>query len=237
MKSSALPFVLALVVMLATAYGLFKVFQLQHQRTLAVSPVSPGAAPAEETPLEPLTEFTLTERSGQTFDSDDMAGDVWVVTFFYARCGSVCTMLNQHLADMQQDADLDGVRFVSITCDPANDTLAVLRDTAKTFGADPVRWLFCRGEQKYVNRVGQDIFKVSVAKGTHTERGIVIDRQGNVRGRFLVTDAPGYPHQRVAMKRALLECLREPKPAATTDVPVEKQSAEAAATQEAEAGV
>ena len=74
-----------------------------------------------------------------------MKGKVWVATYFFTTCPGSCIRLNQNIQFMHNMPELKDVTWVSITCDPDNDTLEVLRKYADRWQADPERWLFCRG--------------------------------------------------------------------------------------------
>ena len=87
MNNTALPYWLALMVLLGASYGGWKWWQVQQfQASREV-----GGVEFEGPPLE---EFELTERSGQPFRSRDMRGKVWVTTFFFATCPGTCPRLN-----------------------------------------------------------------------------------------------------------------------------------------------
>lgn len=62
-----------------------------------------------------------------------------VLTFIYTTCTTVCPVLTQTLAQLQQQlgADSAKVHLMSISIDPEQDTPARLRDYAKKFGAGP----------------------------------------------------------------------------------------------------
>ena len=46
------------------------------------------------------------------------------------------------------------------------------------------QWLFLTGELIYIRRVAGELFGVPLDKQTHTERLIVSDKWGNIRGTF-----------------------------------------------------
>jgi len=73
---------------------------------------------------------------------------------------------------------------VSLTCDPDNDTPDVLNHYAARFEADPDRWKFLTGDMEVIKRVGMETFKLPVEVGVHSERGVVFDRQGRMRGSY-----------------------------------------------------
>ena len=138
-----------------------------------------------------VPEFTLTERSGETFKSAQLKGKVWVADFFFATCPGVCPLLSARMAAVKlQLAKEDGVRYVSITTDPGSDTPAVLRDYAKRFRADE-HWYFLTGDKAYIWKLCQDGFKLPVADSpggpepiTHSSRLVLVDKAGNVRGTY-----------------------------------------------------
>ena len=68
--------------------------------------------------------------------------------------------------------------------DPENDTPEALAHYAARFEADPDRWKFLTGDLKLIERVGQKVFRLPVELGVHSERGVVFDRQGRLRGGY-----------------------------------------------------
>jgi protein SCO1/2 len=117
--------------------------------------------------------------------------------------------------------ELADITWVSITCDPENDTLEVLRDYADRWKADPERWLFCRADLEYTQRVarGMNLF---LGYKTHQDRVVVIDNAGKVRGMFDATSK----NECQRLHRILVECLKEkpPQKLATADNANKKSS-------------
>ena len=130
-----------------------------------------------------LKRFTLTERSGREVRSEELLGKVWVANFFYSRCPGSCRLQTIKVAGLQQEFGKLGVQFVSITVDPNNDTPDKLREYARKFEAPP-EWLFLTGEMLYLRRIGAEMFQLFVAEKEHVDRFAVVDKWGNVRGRF-----------------------------------------------------
>jgi protein SCO1 len=198
---STLPFFLALAILFAASYGAWKWWQV-HQFDLRRGDAIPIASVGP-----PLTEFELTERSGQPFRSADMRGKVWVVTYFFASCPGSCIRLNQNVQMMNNLSDLRDVVWVSITCDPANDSVQVLSDYAKRWNADPQRWLFCRADLDYTKRVALGM-NLALYRQGHQDYAIVIGKTGKIRGMFDITSKS----QCERLHTLLLECLAEPSP-------------------------
>ncbi len=214
MNHTALPYWLALLVLLGASYGGWKWWQVQQFQASREL----GGIEFEGPPLE---EFELTERSGQPFRSRDMLGRVWVTTFFFATCPGTCPRLNANIKHLNTLEELSDVTWVSITVDPDTDTLAKLREYAERFNADPERWLFCRGDFNYVRRIGQDFMNVEISWRGHKDYAVVIDREGKIRGMY---DAYRLS-QLEKLRVLLLRCLEEPVRDETTDPASQEQSA------------
>ncbi len=205
MKNSMLPYWLTLMVVLGVAYGGWHVWKNEQAKQARIAASIRSTAAVE---TGPLSEFTLVERSGQPFRSQDMRGKVWVTSFFFTSCPNICLTMSNIFSSMQEIEELKDVYFVSISCDPDNDTPEVLATYADRFNADPEHWLFCTGDFDYVKRVGEDFMKLTVLEKVHKEYAVIIDRAGKIRGRFNVIDA----NDRAEARDLLVECLAETAP-------------------------
>ena len=218
MNNTALPYWLALMVLLGASYGGWKWWQVQKfQAGREV-----GGLEFEGPPLE---EFELIERSGQPFRSRDMLGKVWVTTFFFATCQGTCPRLNANIQHFNTLEELQDVTWVSITVDPDTDTLPKLREYAERFSADPERWLFCRGDFNYVRRIGQDFMNVDISWRGHKDYAVVIDREGKIRGMY---DAYRLS-QLEKLRVLLLKCLEEDGPTSDAETVEDSQQERSAA--------
>jgi len=189
MNTYAVRFWLILAVCLVAIYGSFVAARhVRHADSPAVTTDSAPIAATARLDGKPLKEFTLTDQNGQSFDSDSLKGKVWVASFFFTNCPGVCLQLNRTLAAIQETDPHPDIRYISITCDPDNDTPQALAKYAEFFKADAKRWTFLTGDMATIRRIGQDFFKISVDKAVHTDRACVVDREGHVRGRFRLTE-------------------------------------------------
>jgi cytochrome oxidase Cu insertion factor (SCO1/SenC/PrrC family) len=204
MNGSVAKYWLLMAVLLAAIYGSFVAWRINHSQ--AQMPLGPRAAPIAEPKRPPLTDFILTDSAGEQFDSASLRGKVWVGSFFFTNCPAMCWRLNQALAGLQETNPASAAQYVSITCDPDNDTPAALKAYAERFKADPARWTFLTGDLKLIRRVGNDFFQVAVDKGTHSDRAFVVDRKGQVRGRFRLTE----PDQLEMLRKLLAVVEAEP---------------------------
>lgn len=83
---------------------------------------------------------------------------------------------------------------MTFTVDPDHDTVAVLRKKAEELKADPERWVFLTHTDKSVMmNLFKEGFKVGVSEPmiaqdlfdiAHTEKIVLTDKQGRVRGYY-----------------------------------------------------
>lgn len=165
----------------------------------SVSPDDESAVSAGDVP------FVLTDQTGAPFDSASLRGRVWMGAIFFSNCPGPCFRENQAVADILREIDDPNFLVVSLTCDPDNDTPDVLRRYAERFEADPSRWKFLTGDMSVIRAVGLGLLKLPVEVGVHSERGVVFDRQGRLRGGYhLLQD-----DRVAALKRLIREVLAE----------------------------
>lgn len=193
MNRSVAVYWLAFLVVACTAYGFITAWRYIYsdgEMGAVIQAVEPGAELLHESSeREKITSFTLTDSRGGEFSSDLLDGQVWIGSFFFTSCPGDCLKMNQILAGFQEQFADEDVRFVSISCDPANDTPSELAAYAEHFHADPDRWVFLTGDMETVKRIGLDIFEgISVESRTHSDRLILMDRHGKVRGRYHATE-------------------------------------------------
>lgn len=156
-----------------------------------------------------IEEFKLTERTGKIVGSEDLRGKVWVVNFFFSTCPGTCRQQTTLVSGLERDFRDQDVRFVSITCDPRVDTTDVLRKYAVNFEA-PDDWWFLTGDLAYIRRIGAEFFQLAVSEKGHQDRLAVVDKWGNVRGRFNWHEDV----QLLKMKDLIHELLAETEPPA-----------------------
>lgn len=158
-----------------------------------------------------LKDYKLAERSGRLFDSHELDGKVAVVSFFFSACPTACLHQNRQVQLLHEDFAQQGVKFVSITCDPERDTPGVLAEYARQFRAGE-NWYFLTGELLHLRRVAGEIYQMPLDKETHSEKLLVVDRWGKVRGSYYWKDAEQMAAIRLELRRLLAETQPPPPP-------------------------
>jgi protein SCO1/2 len=153
-------------------------------------------APREEIPaLVPIGPFAFVDQRGATVDNATLRGEVWVADFIFTECPDVCPVLSTQMSNLARRLEgEEGLRFVSISVDPEQDTPEVLAGYAARFDADPTRWSFLTGPPEEVRATVQRSFMVPVGARepledgrydiTHDPRFFLVDADGVFRGTY-----------------------------------------------------
>jgi protein SCO1/2 len=192
--SKALVFWVALLLVFSGGSTLWFALRPDPPARSVAAAADVGESPASEA-LEDertLREFELTDQQGRAFSSRELDGQVWVGSFFFSSCPSVCVRQNQAVEQLQNRYGEKGLKLVSITCDPQRDTAATLAAYAQRFRANVDQWKFLTGDLDYIRRLGREYFLVAVGKEQHGSHLIVFDRQGTLRGAFGATNPESF---------------------------------------------
>ena len=140
--------------------------------------------------------FHMVDQGGRPFGSDDLKGQVYVASFFFTRCTSICPKLMYQVRTLQdrlKNEHQDGIHLVSISVDPENDTPANLASYAENVGADPAHWTLLSGEKERLFDLQEKGFKVPLGEKmttptaidiAHTGKLVLVDREGRIRGYY-----------------------------------------------------
>jgi cytochrome oxidase Cu insertion factor (SCO1/SenC/PrrC family) len=183
-------------------------------------PADPAAELAIPVPL-----FMLTDQEGEPFGTGEMRHKLAVVNFIFTSCRSTCPIQTAQMGNLQDrlaaDPLGDEVRLVSISVDPETDTVEVLRTYAENAHADPERWTFLTGDRDAIWRLSRDGFKLAVGDSPgdadsplfHSDKLVVLDRRGRIRGYFDALSNDGADEVERALRRLAVESSDPPVPA------------------------
>lgn len=140
-----------------------------------------------------VPDFTLTDQTGATFSSATQLKNVdWIADFIYTTCPGPCPRMSSQMHEVEKQlAEVDNVKLVSFTVDPAHDTPEVLAGYAQRFGAKPGVWYFLTGNEAILRNLSLNIFKLGDVSGNleHSTRFVLIDKRSRIRGYYLTSEA------------------------------------------------
>ena len=144
--------------------------------------------------LRDVNAFELTAQDGAKFGSKELAGEPYLVSFFFTSCATVCPPVMEEMKHIQDELieRKSPTRLVSITVDPEHDSPERLTAYASKLGAESSRWTFLTGAHALVKEVVVDRLLthmgeeeegpgglVDIGHGSHV---LVIDGKGQLRG-------------------------------------------------------
>jgi protein SCO1 len=142
-----------------------------------------------------LPAFSLTTQTGAPLTDADLRGRVHVASFIYTRCPSICPVLIERLRPLQSALrDRADVSLISYSVTPELDPPPVLREFGEARHIDPAIWKLVTGSATEVRRLMLDFyFAADTRLGNdallHTEKVLLVDREGHLRGVYNGTHA------------------------------------------------
>lgn len=147
-----------------------------------------------------VANITLQNQLGESVSLNSLRGKIVVADFFFTRCPSICPYLTRNMKGLQdalkikdvtKRADTSFVHFLSFSVDPERDTVAALKHYADRYGVNPDVWWLLTGPKKTIYDFALNEVKLGLQDGgtvdsnfIHTEKFVVLDKKGIVRGYY-----------------------------------------------------
>ena len=141
--------------------------------------------------IKKVPNFNFTNQNGETFSHNQLKNKITVLDFFFTNCPGPCPIMTYNMKSLYNDfSSSDDVQFVSITVDPDNDNIKVLKNYADINGINDQRWQLLTSELSKIKSLKRDGFMLyadELPQG-HAIKFILIDEHGNIRKYFDGTD-------------------------------------------------
>ena len=132
----------------------------------------------------------FTNQLGKKVSLDDLHGKVLVIDFFFTRCPSICPGLAMRMKRLQNSFLKNDtiVQFISVSVDPAHDSVPQLRKFADRYNVNHDTWWFVTGDKKEIYDFALNELKAGLADTEvdtafiHTENFFLLDSSRVVRG-------------------------------------------------------
>lgn len=141
--------------------------------------------------------LSFTNQLGKAVSLADLNGKILVIDFFFSRCPTICPEMARAMKRLQQSFVKSNdtiVQFISISIDPAHDSVAQLRRFANRYTNNHDSWWFVTGDKQQVYDFALQEMKANVADPNvdtafiHTENFFLLDRNRVVRGWYNALD-------------------------------------------------
>ncbi len=177
---------------------LFFLLRSGQDQVLMLKKFHPRVNDSGDTIYHKISDFMLIDQKGNEFNSVELDGKIYVANFFFTRCPGICPKMMNNLKTYQRAiTEMGDVKMISITIDPKNDSVEVLNNYAEKYQIEYPRWKLLTGDKDNIYKQAKENFIISVAEGegnavedfTHSERVMLIDKEGVIRGYYMSTDA------------------------------------------------
>ena len=142
-------------------------------------------------PPEVFSGISLTDQNNSPIDRAALSGRVIALNFVFTSCASVCPRQTRALVEVRAElpeAVRERVLFLSVSVDPDHDQPAVLKQFARTYGADSAGWSFALSDEKGTRLLGSRLaaFEPGGAPAPSVDSGAVylFDRAGRLVQRY-----------------------------------------------------
>ena len=143
-----------------------------------------------------IASFKMTDQNGDTITNNTYKNKIYVADFFFTRCESICPIMTNYLAQVQEVyKNDDAIMFLSFSVTPKIDSTAVLKDYAIKYGVNDKKWHLVTGSKKEIYKLARQSYFTVLDEGDggpqdfiHTEQLVLIDIKQQIRGFYDGTD-------------------------------------------------
>jgi protein SCO1/2 len=145
-----------------------------------------------------VPDFSFTNQYSQNISKFDLNDKVMLFNFFFTSCPSICPKMTEQMARVQKTFIRDDqVVLVSVSIDPARDTVQQLKEYAAEYAAIPGKWHFLTGDKDAIyDFAGLGLKLLAQSEGgdashdgfVHSDRVVLVDPDWNIRGFYNGTD-------------------------------------------------
>ena len=141
--------------------------------------------------------FSYLNQDSVMIKSDDLKGKVWISSFFFTHCPTICPPMTAQMMRLNNDLnDLkDEIIFMSFSIDPERDTPSRLREYREKYSIKADNWYHFTGNEAATHRLGVESFLVHAGKDdtqpggyAHGDIFTLVDKKGRGRGIYHGTD-------------------------------------------------
>lgn len=145
-----------------------------------------------DTTYHEIPEFEFVNQDSIVIGSKDYDGSIYVADFFFTTCPTICKDMSGNLIELQKILSIHPeVKILSHTVNPDYDTPSVLKEYAKSIGANTNSWNFVTGEKEKIYRQGVYGYFLSAQEAAlepggflHSEFFVLVDKNRHIRSRY-----------------------------------------------------
>ena len=137
-----------------------------------------------------IPDFSFTNFDGRTISQDDLKGNIYVASFFFTTCPTICPKMNFHLTEIQSRFKaFDDFYLLSHTVDPEKDTVEALKEYVTNNSFETDHWYFVTGGRDELYAAAESYFlsayedELTPGGFLHSQNAVLVDWNGHIRSR------------------------------------------------------
>lgn len=151
---------------------------------------------AEYRSIHTITPFRFTNQQGHVITDKEVAGKIYVASFFFTKCGSICPRMMENLQTVATAyINNPDVLLLSHSVTPDMDSVPQLAHYALEHRINSKQWWLLTGNKDSIYQLARRSYfadeETGYAKDSksflHTENAVLIDRKGRIRGVYNAT--------------------------------------------------
>ena len=157
-----------------------------------------SACSGETQPMgKEVAPFSFIDQNEEPFGTDNLKGTVWVASFVFTNCETVCPPMMYEIASLQKTFEEEGlqVELVSFSVDPEVDSPDDLQEYVQQFTNNESNWHMLTGySQEKIESFAREQFQTIVQKPDTSNQVIhgtnfyLVDDQGYVLNEYNYMD-------------------------------------------------
>jgi protein SCO1/2 len=166
-------FVIIPAIILSMAFASFLMYKEVNKKQLPV--------------LGRVYDFVLTDEKGDSFSFNKLKNKIWVVDFIFTTCSDICPIMTKNMAKLDKTfAAVDGIKLVSITVNPEQDSPEILKKYSEKYDANSKKWHFLTGSRDKIREIVLKSFKLGSIEEPifHSSYFTLVDQNGLIRGYY-----------------------------------------------------
>lgn len=124
-----------------------------------------------------IEDFAFDNQRGEEVSLDDLKGTVWLATFIFTNCTTVCPPMTFNLTEIQgmlEEKGIEDYKIVAFSVDPDVDSPEVLKEYLELYEVpDESKWELLTGySQEYISQFAEKSFKALVRNNPNDDQVI-----------------------------------------------------------------
>jgi len=135
--------------------------------------------------------FHFTNQNGNIVTEKEVAGKVYVASYFFTTCKGICPEMNGNLKKVYAKFKTENdFLILSHTSDPEVDSVPKLKQYAENMGANPNNWIFLTGRKDSLYQMARFSYAIDDPANNlkninddflHTQFWALVNKKGEVR--------------------------------------------------------